>query len=360
MRFLTACFSFIVLAGCGGPSATVGGGAGVTSADAEALQAKFNRAGNILIADQFNNRILELSSKGVPVWTFGDGTAVASATGIVAPNDVERIGRYTLISATGAPAGAEAACPTGCADNRVVLVDQAGNIAWSYGQAGITGADTNQLNSPVCARYLPSGDVLITDQGNQRIIDVTPDGQIAWQYGTTGVAGAAANQLNNPNSAELLRTGNVLIADESNNRVIEVTPAGDIAWSYGTVSDLTTLNAPAYASRLSNGNTLIADSLNNRIVEVTVDGVVAWQYVTSARSGSVSSPAPTRAMRLRNGRTLISDQFNHQVIEVNDEGEVVFTYGALAVAGSGVGQLNAPYDAKSVADFTGMTSPYGD
>jgi hypothetical protein len=345
----------VLAAGCGG-SAAVSSGPGVTS-DSNAL--RFNRDGNWLIADQFNNRILEVDSVGRVVWTFGDGTAVASATGVVAPNDVERVDSYTLISGTGAPAGAEASCPNGCADNRVLLVDRHGTIVWQYGQAGVTGSDVQQLNAPVSARVLADGDVLIADQGNQRIIEVTSDGQIVWQYGTTGVAGAGANQLNNPNSAEQLLTGNVLIADESNNRVIEVTPSGQIAWSYGTPTDTTTLNAPAFASRLDDGNTLISDSGNNRAVEVTAEGQVAWQFVTNARTGSVANPAPTRAVRLRSGGTLISDQFNDQVLLVDDDGRLVKAFGGLAVAGNGPAQLNAPYDAKVVGDFTGLTLPVG-
>src|SRR5262249_49360159 len=156
------------------------------------------------------------------------------------------------ISGTGAPPGTEPNCPNGCPDNRVFLVDQSGTIVWQYGKAGVTGAGHNQLNTPVQATYLPSGDVLITDQGNQRVIEVTPDHQIMWQYGVTGVPGAGFNQLNNPNSAELLANGHVLIADESNNRVIEVTRSHQIVWQYGDPNNPSILSGSAFASRLMN------------------------------------------------------------------------------------------------------------
>jgi hypothetical protein len=83
-------------------------------------------------------------------------------------------------------------------------VNQAGRIVWQYGQAGVTGAGFNELNTPVQATFLPSTNILITDQVNERVIEVTLRRQIIWQYGMTGVSGNGFNQLNNPNSAELL------------------------------------------------------------------------------------------------------------------------------------------------------------
>ncbi len=351
--FLIASIFTIAVGGC----ASASGDADPTSSQDQA--ARHSRSTHFLIADQYNNRVVEIDSQHNVVWSFGDGSVNAGPTSVVAPNDAERIGDFTLIAGTGAPAGAEPGCENGCADNRVILVDKRGRIVWQYGQAGVTGAGANELSAPVCATYLPNDRVLITDQGNQRIIEVDSYGNIEWQYGTTGVSGAGDNQLNNPNSALLLANGHVLIADENNNRVIEVNRRKVIVWSYGTPSDTTTLNGAAFASRLANGNTLITDANNNRIVEVNAHGTVVFTFATNARPGSIAAPNPTRAVRLRNGNTLISDQNNHQVIEINPAGTIVFTQGAIGVAGTGANHLNGPYDAKVIGDFTGLTPPSG-
>ena len=329
------------------------------AADTGRLTAEFNEPGNIVVADQFNNRIVEIDRYHNVVWQFGDGSSVAGPHSIVGPNDAERVGNLTLISGTGTPAGADPSCPdpNGCADNRVILVDHDGEIVWQYGQAGVTGSGANQLNTPVQATALPYGDILITDQANERVIEVTLSHKIVWQYGQTGVVGAGYDQLSNPNSAELLPNGHILIADENNNRVIEVTRDHKIVWQYGSPTDTTTLNGAAFASRLPNGNTLITDSNNNRVVEVTKAKQVVFTYVTTNRPGSNPAPLPTRAVRLRNGDTLISDQFNDQVIEVTPAGKIVFTQGMIDTDGSGFDQMNAPYDAKVVGDFTGLTPP---
>jgi len=329
----------------------------LASATLAAAADGYNRRGNILIADQFNNRVLEVDpATNEILWSFGDGSSTPGPTSVVAPNDIQRVGSLSLVAGTGAPPGGEPTCPDGCPDNRVMLINEIGEIVWQYGQAGVTGSGFNELNTPVQNTYLPNGDVLITDQGNQRVIEVTPYLQIVWQQGMTGVSGSKFNQLNNPNSAELLANGDILIADESNNRVIEVDRHHRILWRYGSPNG-TELNGAAFASRLPDGNTLITDGNNNRIVEVTPAGQVAWEYLTNTQPGSIAAPQPSRAVRLKNGHTLISNQFDDQVIEVDTKGKIHFTQGQIAVPGNGFDELNAPYDAKVVGDYTGLTAP---
>lgn len=320
----------------------------------------FNEDGNILISDQFNNRVIEIDRHHHVLWQFGIGPNDVSEKSILGVNDAQRVGDLTLMAGTGVPAGAEPNCPTGCADNRVILVDPAGNIKWQYGTFGVTGAADNELNTPVQDTWLPNRHVLITDQGNERVIEVNRAHEIVWQYGKNGVIGMGNNELNNPNSAELLKNGHILISDENNNRVIEVNRNHDIVWQYPQVIDTNTLSGAAFASRLENGHTLITDSNNNRVIEVDHAGNLVWSFVTNTRPNSNANPLPTRAVRLDNGHTLISDQFNNQVIEVNHAGQIVFTQGTINVAGDSFDLLNAPYDAKQIGDYTGLTPPFKD
>jgi hypothetical protein len=337
---------------------------------------KFNARDNTLIADQFNNRVIEVDRRGNIVWHFGLGPSDFSPASIIGTNDAQRVGELTLMAGTGTPGGQPEApnCtnPSGCPDNRVLLVDRGGNIVWQYGQFGVAGSGPDQLNVPVQNTWLPNRHVLITDQANERIIevDVATKG-IVWQYGTTGVSGNGPNQLNNPNCAELLENGHILICDENNNRAIEVTRAKEIVWQYGSGDP--NINEPvsgvAFASRLENGHTLITDSNHSRIVEIDEDKNVVWEYFTCRGAGCNLSrgtgPLPTRAVRLRNGHTLISDQYNHRVIEVNHAKQIVRTFGKLGDLGYNTesvadGGLNSPYDAKRIGDYTGLTPPFAD
>jgi hypothetical protein len=217
-----------LVAGCGGSelsSESTGSNAAALRSDSDR---RFNRPGDILISDQFNNRIIEIDRAGNVVWQFGLGPSDLTATSLLVVNDAQRVGSLTLAAGTGVPAA-----------------------------------------SP------PFVDVSIATR------------TIVWQYGTTGVSGIASDQLNNPNSAELLANGHILISDQGNNRAIEVDREKNIKATFtagGTASIV------AFASRLENGDTLLTDSGNSRIVEVDKEDAVVWQYFTNTDAASNASP----------------------------------------------------------------------
>ena len=339
---------------------------GAASADNMRLNRGFNERGNILISDQFNNRVIEIDPSGKIIWSFGRGPNDFTAKSVIGVNDAQRVGTLTLMAGTGTPAGVIPQAPDGAADDRVMLVDPSGKIVWQYGQFGLAGSGPNLLDTPVQCTFLPNFHVLITDQANNRIIEVNMAKNIVWQY--PGSNTNDDDQLNGPNSAELLKNGHILIADQGNNRAIEVTRDDKILRTF-TVGG--TANTVAFASRLDNGDTLLTDAGNSRAVEVDANDNVVWQYFTDTGPNSVPAPLPTRAVRLKNGDTLISDQFNNRVIRVNHAGAIVADYGLPLAGGDPIGNnagydthtsqngLYSPYDAKVVGDYTGLTPPEG-
>lgn len=313
----------------------------------------FNTLGNVLITDQFNNRVIEVNpTTGKIVWSFGTGdpsNGIPGPNAIIGPNWAERLDDgLTVIAGTGTPAGASSQLPAGAVDNRVIVVNSDGNIVWQYGQAGVTGSGSNQLNVPVAVVQLPNRDFLITDQGNNRIIEVNMQKQVVWSYGPTTGPGV----LNSPNSAELLKNGHILIADLGNSRVIEINRKGKIVWEYGTG-----INLAAFSSRLPHGKTLIVDSGNSRVIEVTRSKHVVFEYFTNNTADSNTSPLPTNAVLLKNGNIIIADQFNDRVFIINQHKQVIWQYGQTNVAGNTTGLLNAPYTAFVIGDYTGQTIP---
>ena len=322
----------------------------------------FNDPGNLLITDQFNNRVVEVNPETrAVVWSFGSGNPSLCNPGpgaIIGTNDAERLSDgLTLIAGTGVPLTSSPADPNfACADNRVIVVNEDGKIVWQYGQAGVTGSGPNQLNVPVFAIQLPNRNIMIVDQGNNRVVEVGRFSKtVVWSYGPTSGPGA----LNNPNSAELLPNGHVLIADENNNRVIEITRSGHIVWQYGSGDPniKTPLNFAAFASRLPNGDTLITDSGHSRIVQVNEDKEVVFQYFTNRGHNSNPLPLPTNAVRTADGDLVIADQFNHRAIVVNEDKHVEFQYGKTNVPGNTPGLLDGPYTAFVIGDYTGQTPP---
>ena len=210
--------------------------------------------GNVLITDgggayytTTDASIMEVDPSGTIVWQYAGEMAF--------PHSAERLpSGETLISDT--------------SNDRVFSVSQAGDITWTSDDwGGGSGAlsDGSHLSYPNDAELLGNGHLLITDRNNDRVMEVDDAGQVVWSYG----------QLSRPHNGDRLSNGNTLIVNSEKNQVIEVSPAGEVVWSYGE-GDM--LNWPRDADRLANGNTLITDSRGGRVIEVDPAGQVAWSF----------------------------------------------------------------------------------
>jgi PQQ-like domain len=313
--------------------------------------------GNVVIADQLNNRVVVVDRSGNLLWWFGNGSSVPGPSSVVGPNDVEVLPNgLVLIAGTGAPSGSEPTCDgdAGCVDDRVLMVDVATHsIKWQFGGHD-GGPGANKLSGPASAVLVPAdggNHVLVSNQGMGAVVEIDmTTNAIIWQFPPLGDAGG---QTCSPQSAERLASGNTLIADQAGNRILEVTQDGGVVWQYPAVVDTATLDFPAFASRLPNGNTLIADSNNGRVLEIDDAGAVAWSYVTT------NGTPPTGAVRLDGGHTLITEINEGLVLEVDHDSpaHVLYTHGRAGVAGVAPDDLNQPYNAKVLGDFTGLTYP---
>src|SRR5258708_13137606 len=88
-------------------------------------------ADHYLIADQFNNRVIEVDHRGNIVWHFGLGPADFSPASIIGVNDVQRVGEFTLMAGTGTPGGQpeppHSTNSTAFPANPLTLVEHPGN-----------------------------------------------------------------------------------------------------------------------------------------------------------------------------------------------------------------------------------------
>jgi len=199
---------------------------------------------------------------------------------------------------------------------RIIRVDSALNVIWTYG--GTSGFGADQLTDPFTAQPLPGGHTLIADSLGFRVIEIDDaSGAVVWSYGTFGAEGPGPGLLRRPHGAQRLDNGNTLICDSELHKVIEVTPAKSVVWSYGTGtagSGPGQLNGPNSATRLANGNTLICDTLNSRVIEVDSAGRIVEAFGAGARvtaTGALNEPRA--AVRLADGSTLIADLGNERL-----------------------------------------------
>jgi hypothetical protein len=137
--------------------------------------------GHILIADESNNRVIEVTPAKSVVRTFTIGGSLnAAAFASRLPNG------HTLISDAG--------------NNRIAEVDSSDHLVWQY--VTNKGAGSNSNPQPTRGIRLRNGNTLISDQFNNRVIEVTPGGKIVFQQGKINVGGDGFNRLNGPYDAK--------------------------------------------------------------------------------------------------------------------------------------------------------------
>jgi uncharacterized protein (TIGR03437 family) len=312
-------------------------------------------SGNLYIADFGNSRIRTVvagimrtvvgSTSGAP---YADGQEAINArlngpTGVA----VDRAGNVYLVE-SGVGSG------TGLArgDFRVYKVNTLGIIATlaGNGQPSYSGDDgsalRSQLNGATGVSVDGSGNLYITDAGNNRLRVVAPNGNISTVAGngTPGFAGEnvapAASQLKASVGVATDVAGRIYIADTGNSRVRRVDPGGNIVTvagngnaSYfgdGLDARAASVNQPEGVAVDTTGNLYIADTLDNAVRKVSTDGTITTiaGFGSPAFSGD-GGPATKAALNHprgvavdANGNVYIADTGNDRVRKVDFLGTI--------------------------------------
>jgi List-Bact-rpt repeat protein/fibronectin type III domain protein/NHL repeat-containing protein/galactose oxidase-like protein len=279
-------------------------------------------AGDLLIADQENNRVVELTAGG------GAATAIspsANGIGLNSPKAVALDGAGDLFIAdtlndrvVEVPAGGGAATaidPTvngkGLGYAQGVAVDDSGNLFIADEEnnrvvevpagAGAPTAIDPTVNGE--ALYQPfgvtvdgAGDLFIADSGNGRVVEVPFGG------GTPVVVAQTVNGigLNYPTSLAVDAAGDLFIADTNNQRVVEV-PAGG---GTPSVVDTTAVGGLAFPSGVTvdgAGDLFMSDADHNRVVELQRSQAPTLSFATTnVGSTSTDSPQAVEAINIGN------------------------------------------------------------
>ena len=113
---------------------------------------EFNQPGNYLIADQFNNRVIEVDANGKIIWHFGLGPADFSPDSIIGVNDAQRVGKLTLMAGTGTP-GAQPQAPN--CSNPAALSGQSCDFSEPGGPHCLAIPDVLESREPVSTSSMP-------------------------------------------------------------------------------------------------------------------------------------------------------------------------------------------------------------
>ena len=272
-------------------STVAGGGYGGDGGPAVAAQLDWpfdvalDGAGNLYIADWLHNRIRKVDAAGVISTVAGGGSSLgdggpATAAQLNFPEGV-------------APDGAGNLYIADTYNNRIRKVDAAGVISTVAGGGSSLGdggpATAAQLSGPSGVAVDGAGNLYIADRGNRRIRKVDAAGVISTVAGGGSSLGdggpATAARLNFPVGVALDGSGNLYIADTDNNRIRKVDAAGVISTVAGDGTCCYSGDGgPAVEAQLSGpsgvavdaaGNLYIADTENERIRKVDAAGVIS-------------------------------------------------------------------------------------
>ncbi len=273
----------------GGPNNIPALSAGLAFAPGVAV----DHAENIFISDADENYVYKVDSSGVLTVFAGNGTPAYGGDGGPATS-AQLLGPFGLVvDASGNVFIADTV------NNVVRKVDTGGTITTiaGNGTAGFGGdggpATSAMLHFPTGLALDSSGDLFITDFGNQRVREINTSGTITTVAGngTAGFSGdggpATAAMLNNPFTVAVDSSGDIFIADSANNRIREVNATGTITTVAGTgTAGFNGDNGPATSALLnsphgvavdSSGNIFIADTLNGQMREVdTTTGMILY------------------------------------------------------------------------------------
>jgi sugar lactone lactonase YvrE len=318
---------------------------------------RVDAAGNLLVADRFNNSVRKISPDGRITTIAGNGYygAVGDGNGDGGPATAAMMQWPQGVAI--APDGTLYVADTGA--NRIRRVTTGGNIEAAVGIRlpafngdGIA-ATRAVLRYPFGLAVDSSGALYIADTIQHRIRKVSPDGRIqtvagTGQFGYSGDGGPAAQaRLASPHHVAFDQAGNLYIADTYNHRIRKVSPGGAISTIAGTgQSGFSGDGGPATDARLNypfalaldrSGNLYVADKDNHRVRRIGKDGKISTLAGTGV-AGFSGDGGPAARAQLDTpsgvavdeaGNVYIADTNNNRIRKVFPSGVIV------TIAGTG-------------------------
>jgi sugar lactone lactonase YvrE len=258
----------------------------------------FDSSGNLWVADQNNNRVLEYkapfstheaASLVIGQSSFTGNAATTSSTGLSGPTDLsfDSSGNLWVVD-MGNSRVLEYTTPFATGEAATLVIGQSSFTSSDFADTNSTG-----LSYPTGLSFDSGGNLWVADQGNDRVLEYkTPFstheaaslviGQSSFtsrECAFTSTCAASPTNLFDPNALSFDSSGNLWVADGDNNRVLEyaapfstheaaslVIGQSSLTGSAAATSS-TGLSAPEGLAFDSSGNLWVADYANSRVLQ---------------------------------------------------------------------------------------------
>ena len=286
------------IAGTGTSGFSGDGGAATAAKISYLIGVTSDTSGNIYFADVSNNRIRRITPAGIIKTVAGNGSGGYSGDGGAATSTKLNSPEGVFMDNSGNLLIADEG------NNRVRKVTPAGIISTiaGNGTAGYSGdggaATAAELSGTDDVEADSSGNIYLVDVTNNSIRKITPAGIITTIAGTgtagfSGDGGAAtAGQLNHPTGVTVDNSSNIYIADPANNRVRKISSGLPVIAAISGADTLSVGSSVVFSDAAGGGtwssaNTSIATVSAAGIVRALSTGLVNIAYATSNSCGSV-------------------------------------------------------------------------
>ena len=166
-------------------------------------------------------------------------------------------------------------------DNRVMILNPDGSVAWEHKTAGL----------PTDAWALANGNILVGD--GVAVTEVTREHKVVFHFKS------ASNKHDATYGCQHLANGNILVGENATGKVLEVDPQGKVVFTLQTVNIKPGQHQnQRMVRKLDNGNYLVCHSGEHVVREYQPDAKIVWEQKTPNLAFA--------AIRKPNGNTLVS------------------------------------------------------
>ena len=357
IRKITSAGAVTTFAGTAGTSGSTDG-IGATARFEFPMGVATDSAGNVYVADVYNNTIGKITSAGVVTTLAGAAVTRGSTDGA------------GVAASFNNPSGVatDSAGNTYVADidnHTIRKITPAGVVTTLAGAAGISGSTDGtgaaaRFYYPKAVVVDSSGNVYVADWGNHTIRKITPAGVVTTLAGTAGTSGSTdgtggSASFYSPSSVATDSAGNVYVADTNNYTIRKITPVGVVTTLAGTAGISGSADGAGAAASFSDPESVATDSAGNVYVsefntctirKITSTGLVTtlagmageWGSTdgtgAAARFGNLLGVATDSA-----GNVYVADWGNSTIRRITPAGAVTTVVGGAGQAGFGPGSL---------------------